>query len=110
MATAASKRDIKDFVFEWEGKDRNGKIVRGETRAVGENQVQAMLRAGPSPYIPGIDLLANEGDTPALEHGQTVGRLVYERMSARPERLYGQDIASNYQGQGLKLAKQFAAG
>ena len=43
----------------------------------------------------------------ALEHGQTVGRLVYERMSARPERLYGQDIASNYQGQGLKLAKQF---
>ncbi|MDO5646974.1 2'-deoxycytidine 5'-triphosphate deaminase [Paracoccus sp. (in: a-proteobacteria)] len=42
-----------------------------------------------------------------LEHGQVVGRLVYERMAARPERLYGQDIASNYQGQGLKLAKQF---
>jgi len=42
-----------------------------------------------------------------LEHGQVVGRLVYERMRARPERLYGQDIASNYQGQGLKLAKQF---
>lgn len=44
MATAVSKRDVKDFVFEWEGKDRNGKIVRGETRAVGENQVQASLR------------------------------------------------------------------
>ena len=44
----------------------------------------------------------------ALEHGQTVGRLVYERMAARPARLYGRDIASNYQGQGLKLAKQFA--
>ncbi|MDB5848368.1 MAG: type secretion system protein [Rhodoferax sp.] len=43
MATAAS-RDIKEFVFEWEGKDRNGKQVRGETRAVGENQVQATLR------------------------------------------------------------------
>jgi len=43
MATAASK-DIKDFVFEWEGKDRHGKIVRGEIRAVGENQVQATLR------------------------------------------------------------------
>ncbi|TJZ93486.1 2'-deoxycytidine 5'-triphosphate deaminase [Paracoccus gahaiensis] len=42
-----------------------------------------------------------------LEHGQTVGRLVYERMSARPERLYGEGIRSNYQGQGLKLAKQF---
>ena len=44
-----------------------------------------------------------------LEHGQVVGRLVYEKMCARPERLYGQDIASNYQGQGLKLAKQFSA-
>lgn len=42
-----------------------------------------------------------------LEHGQVVGRLVYERMSARPDRLYGAGIASNYQGQGLKLAKQF---
>jgi len=43
MATAAAK-GIKDFVFEWEGKDRNGKIVRGELRAGGENQVQASLR------------------------------------------------------------------
>jgi dCTP deaminase len=43
----------------------------------------------------------------ALEHGQVVGRLVYERMAARPERLYGTGIASNYQGQGLKLAKHF---
>lgn len=42
-----------------------------------------------------------------LEHGQVVGRLVYERMAARPDALYGQGIASNYQGQGLKLAKQF---
>ena len=42
-----------------------------------------------------------------LEHGQVVGRLVYERMSERPERLYGREIASNYQGQGLKLAKHF---
>ena len=43
----------------------------------------------------------------ALEHGQVVGRLLYERMAARPDRLYGAGIASNYQGQGLKLAKQF---
>lgn len=42
MATAT--RTVKDFVFEWEGKDRNGKVVRGEIRAVGENQVQASLR------------------------------------------------------------------
>jgi type IV pilus assembly protein PilC len=45
MATkSAAARDIKEFVYEWEGKDRGGKQVRGETRASGENQVQAMLR------------------------------------------------------------------
>jgi type IV pilus assembly protein PilC len=41
---SAAARDIKEFVYEWEGKDRGGKQVRGETRASGENQVQAMLR------------------------------------------------------------------
>ena len=44
-----------------------------------------------------------------LEHGQIVGRLVYEHMSALPAALYGQDIKSNYQGQGLKLSKHFRA-
>ena len=43
-----------------------------------------------------------------LEHGQTVGRLVYERMSQVPDQLYGAGIASNYQGQGLKLSKHFS--
>ncbi len=43
----------------------------------------------------------------ALEHGQVVGRLVYERMAERPGALYGEGIASNYQGQGLKLSKHF---
>ena len=43
MATAASK-GIKEFVFEWEGKDRGGKQVRGEIRASGENQVKVSLR------------------------------------------------------------------
>jgi dCTP deaminase len=43
----------------------------------------------------------------ALEHGQVVGRLVYERMAAPPARTYGAGIASNYQGQGLKLSKHF---
>ena len=42
-----------------------------------------------------------------LEHGQIVGRLVYEHMSEHPQALYGQDIKSNYQGQGLKLSKHF---
>jgi dCTP deaminase len=44
-----------------------------------------------------------------LEHGQIVGRLIYERMLARPTRLYGEAIGSNYQAQGLKLAKHFQA-
>lgn len=43
----------------------------------------------------------------ALEHGQSVGRLVYERMAEIPDILYGADLKSNYQGQGLKLSKHF---
>lgn len=42
-----------------------------------------------------------------LEHGQVVGRLVYEKMDQVPDQLYGAGIASNYQGQGLKLSKHF---
>jgi dCTP deaminase len=42
-----------------------------------------------------------------LEHGQSVGRLVYERMSAPSQQLYGQISGSNYQAQGLKLSKHF---
>lgn len=50
MATAAQKRSptrptsAKENLYEWEGRDRNGKTVRGEMRALGENQVQASLR------------------------------------------------------------------
>ena len=44
-----------------------------------------------------------------LEHGQIVGRLVYEKMLARPDQLYGTGIGSNYQAQGLKLSKHFRA-
>jgi len=43
-ATAAAVKGVKDFIFEWEGKDRNGKIVRGELRAGGEAMVSATLR------------------------------------------------------------------
>jgi dCTP deaminase len=42
-----------------------------------------------------------------LEHGQIVGRLIYEKMMARPAQLYGQGIGSNYQAQSLKLSKHF---
>lgn len=45
-----------------------------------------------------------------LEHAQVVGRLVYEQMAEVPTQLYGAGIASNYQGQGLKLSKHFRAG
>lgn len=44
-----------------------------------------------------------------LEHGQVVGRLVYEKMAEEPQALYGREIKSNYQGQGLKLSKHFRA-
>lgn len=44
-----------------------------------------------------------------LEHGQIVGRLVYEQMDQSPSQLYGAGIKSNYQGQGLKLSKHFAS-
>jgi dCTP deaminase len=42
-----------------------------------------------------------------LEHGQIVGRLVFEKMLERPKSLYGQGIGSNYQAQSLKLSKHF---
>jgi dCTP deaminase len=45
-----------------------------------------------------------------LEDAQTVGRLVYERMAEPPATLYGQDLGSNYQAQGLKLSKHFRGG
>ena len=44
-----------------------------------------------------------------LEHGQIVGRLVYEHMLALPDALYGSGLGSNYQAQGLKLSKHFRA-
>ncbi len=42
-----------------------------------------------------------------LEHGQIIGRLIYERMTETPDIIYGQGLKSNYQGQGLKLSKHF---
>ena len=44
-----------------------------------------------------------------LEHGQVVGRLVYERLTQVPDKIYGTSIGSSYQRQGLRLAKQFRA-
>jgi dCTP deaminase len=66
------------------GKGRDGK---GGARAVLE------VRSREVPFI--------------LEHGQIIGRLVYERLTDVPHMLYGADLKSNYQAQGLKLSKHF---
>jgi dCTP deaminase len=42
-----------------------------------------------------------------IEDGQVVGRLLYERLTALPDKLYGPNIGSNYQRQELALSKQF---
>jgi dCTP deaminase len=44
-----------------------------------------------------------------LEHGQIVGRLVFERLTDPPPQAYGAGLGSNYQGQDLKLSKHFRA-
>ena len=42
-----------------------------------------------------------------IEHGQVVGRLVYERLTAPPSKLYGSGLKSSYQRQGIALSKHF---
>jgi dCTP deaminase len=42
-----------------------------------------------------------------LGHGQTIGRLIYEKLAEPPDRLYGAGLGSNYQAQSLKLSKHF---
>lgn len=60
--------------------------------------------AGGTPAV--LEVRAHE--TPfLLEHGQQVGRLVYEYLLETPDRIYGAGIGSNYAKQGLTLAKQF---
>jgi len=44
MATAAGARQTAESVFAWEGKDKTGKVVKGELRATGEATVNATLR------------------------------------------------------------------
>jgi len=44
-----------------------------------------------------------------VDDGQPICKLAFERMIERPDRLYGQDVGSNYQGQETMLSKHFAA-
>lgn len=72
-----------------------GFAAPGDGTAVGNSGARVVLevRSHKVPFI--------------LEDGQIIGRLVYERMRDLPDRLYGADLKSNYQGQGLKLSKHF---
>jgi dCTP deaminase len=42
-----------------------------------------------------------------LDHGQRVGRFVYERLLTQPDKIYGRAIGSSYERQRLSLSKQF---
>jgi dCTP deaminase len=65
----------------------------GWDRAAGGSRAVLEVRSHEVPFL--------------LEHGQTVGWLRFEPMAGRPDRIYGGGIGSNYQNQGLALAKQF---
>ena len=43
-ATAAGRRDVKEYTYLWEGVDRNNRQVRGESRAASETVVVTNLR------------------------------------------------------------------
>ena len=43
-ATTAARRDVKEYSFVWEGRDRGGKLIKGDMRASGEAVVQSTLR------------------------------------------------------------------
>ena len=83
-----------------------------ELRAAQAEDISAIVAIDPhSPGRPGQiqALVCEQASLVAVEHGQIVGWLRYERMAEMPQTLYGQGIKSNYQGQSLKLAKQFRA-
>ena len=72
-------------------------------------QIAAQIRAQcaseslkPGDRLPSVRALAAE-----LAVNQNTILRVYERLTARPTKLYGADLGSNYQAQGLKLSKHF---
>ena len=87
MATAsvAAKGRIKDIVFEWEGKDKNGKVVRGEVRSGGER----IAELGAGDFFGEIALLEG-GTRTATVVATTPLRLIV--MSAHEFRRMEQDL------------------
>jgi dCTP deaminase len=83
--------------------------------SVGEIRVHYAGFLDPGFGLPRLDGLGSKivlevrsHDVPfLLVHGQRVGTIAFEEMLEIPDILYGEDIKSNYQGQGLKLSKQF---
>ena len=71
---------------------RPARLASAETGGAGSRAVLE-VRAHEVPFL--------------IDHGQIIGRLVYERLVARPDRLYGGTIGSSYQSQGLALSKHF---
>ena len=43
-AAASRKNEVKEFTFLWEGRDKTGKIIKGEMRSTGETMVKSTLR------------------------------------------------------------------
>ena len=65
--------------------------------------------AGDSPGTPAV-LEVRAHDVPfSLEHGQRLCKLTFERMSTRPDQLYGAGLGSSFQRQYLALSRQFRA-
>ena len=64
--------------------------------------------AGGEPVGAKIVLEVRSHEVPFLvDHGQIMGRVLFERLSQPTDRPYGSGIGSNYQGQALALSKQF---
>ena len=61
-----------------------------------------MRRAGPPGARAVLEVRSREVPF-ILEHGQIIGRLVFERLTDTPPQVYGDGLGSNYQRQGLKL-------
>lgn len=94
--------------------DEAAEMVAYDT-TVGEARVHYAGFLDPGFGLPGLDgtgskvvLEVRSHDVPfLLDHGQKVGTIVFEAMAERPDILYGEALASHYQGQGLKLSKHF---